>query len=85
MGYFLTLNSFAAVPKILSVSPASFSFGDDDCAGKNVTITGSGFNNDATVPTLVDTNLAECTLPVVVNASTKKITCTLNPQSVADN
>ena len=85
LGYLLTLNSFAAVPKILSVSPSTLTCGVDNCAGKTVIITGSAFNNDAIVPTLVDTNLAECEAPVAVNASTKKITCTLNSQSVASS
>ncbi len=80
-GIIFTLSTYAAVPKITSVLPTSLSCGIDDCLNKTITITGTGFNNDAKVPAL--DGLADCTSPSVVSGSTKKIVCTLSAQQTA--
>jgi alpha-tubulin suppressor-like RCC1 family protein len=80
-GIVFTLSAYAAVPKITSVLPTSLSCGIDDCLNKTITITGTGFNNDAKVPAL--DGLADCTSPSVVSGSTKKIVCTLSAQQTA--
>ncbi len=80
-GIIFTLSAYAAVPKITSVLPTTLSCGIDDCLNKTITITGTGFNNDAKVPAL--DGLADCTSPSVVSGSTKKIVCTLSAQQTA--
>ena len=74
--YLMIFNVYAATPKITSILPATLSCGVDNCLNKTITITGSGFNNDANVPALKD--LAGCSV-----VSSKKITCTLLSQPSA--
>ncbi len=67
-----------ALPKITSISPSSITCGMNDCDGEKITINGTGFRNDATVPAL--TGFGSCEL--LGDAGTK-IECTLNAQAAS--
>ncbi len=67
-----------ALPKITSISRPSITCGINDCDGEKITINGTGFRNDATVPAL--TGFGSCEL---LGEAGTKIECTLNAQAAS--